>query len=1038
MFLREAKPFGPGPVMSIEMIRRRRALRRPAYRLNGLLRYLAAIRSQWDVFKPLVRRAFRQLRYAKGTRSKLAVARRLAPKAYAWLTHHTALEAARSSLKGSTNLADYIDPPLRVPECVALGGGILAVSLPSVSATAARVRISNRYGMTYSCRQLDRIERTHHHAPLASPDGSLSAGDAVPLASVQLVVQAPSELCENMAGKIDVYVEGGTEPVVFKDMVLENSSAVSVTNLSIENNLLQFSGSVARQGLTDLNLGLFVDGTLAGSSIFPLSGRRLFGSVLIDDRFLDGAGHLLELRELPGMALAASSYELLPLHITPWQALQTYARAPLDGTLSPSARHHFRSYKLWLDTLSEGRQNLPPIARLHGELLQGFKKRTDYPALDFPQYADPVASIVIPAHDKFEVTYLCLCSLLFAFNDANFEVIVVDDGSSDETRDIGRFVRGIRVIRHETAMGFVDACNDGARLARGEFVAFLNNDTEATARWLDELIAAIRNFANIGMVGSKLVYPDGRLQEAGGIIWGSANPWNVGRGGNANAPQYNYLRSVDYLSGAALMLPRKIWEQVGGFSPEYAPGYFEDTDLAMKVRGAGYRVLYVPTSTIIHYEGQSAGTDTAGSGMKRFQEVNRPKFHRKWAAAVAHHGLEGERPDREKDRAALRVLFIDHQFPFVDSDAGSYAAFQEIRLLQALGAKVTFLPRNLAFMDRHTLALQRIGVECLYAPYIMNFVDYVRSRAGEYDAVFVCRYYIAEQVVPVVRAASPNTKIILNLADLHFLREMREAAAGTEGYTRERAEATRTAELSVVQASDLTFSYTDVELAILEQNLARPAVTARLPWVVEAKPLKRSFQDSKDILFFGSFNHPPNLVAVRFFAREILPALRRRIPGVRFSVAGSGSDKALRDLSCDGLQVLGHVPDLDEVLARARIFVAPLLSGAGLKGKVIDAISRGLPCVISPIAAEGTGLVDGVNCLIADGVERWTDAVLQLYADEALWTEIGQNALKLAITRYGFANALNDFEQAIAKIGIVGRREGAVVYEHTRPERYGF
>jgi glycosyltransferase involved in cell wall biosynthesis len=132
------------------------------------------------------------------------------------------------------------------------------------------------------------------------------------------------------------------------------------------------------------------------------------------------------------------------------------------------------------------------------------------------------------------------------------------------------------------------------------------------------------------------------------------------------------------------------------------------------------------------------------------------------------------------------------------------------------------------------------------------------------------------------------------------------------------------------------------------------------------------------------------------------------------------------------------VPGLDEALAKTRVFVAPLLSGAGLKGKVIDAISRGLPCVISPIAAEGTGLIDGLSCLIADSVERWTDAVSQLYTDEALWTEIGQNAFELAETRYTFANALCDFEQAMAKIGIVSRREGAVVYEHARPEKYGF
>jgi hypothetical protein len=174
--------------------------------------------------------------------------------------------------------------------------------------------------------------------------------------------------------------------------------------------------------------------------------------------------------------------------------------------------------------------------------------------------------------------------------------------------------------------------------------------------------------------------------------------------------------------------------------------------------------------------------------MKSSQEVNRPKFHRKWSHVYRRHGREGEDLDREKDRdVAFRVLFVDHQFPFTDMDAGSYAAFQEVRLLQALGAKVTFLPRNLAWMDRHTNALQRIGVECLYAPYTMNFLHYIRAHASEYDLVYVNRYAIAEQVLPLVRASAPRTRVAFNLADLHFLRELREAAANTPGYSRARA-----------------------------------------------------------------------------------------------------------------------------------------------------------------------------------------------------------------------------------------------------------
>ena len=1015
------------------------SINKPPSWFDNVRRQTAAVQNRWRTLRPLVHRAWERIRSAQGTGEKLKEMRRLALKARARLVRHAAIASAQQYTVVDARISDYIIAPESIPECRPLGGGMLAITIADVALTSPRIAVRDRFGIMHPAVQVDYIERRFARGPV-EPADPLMTGPPRPdsiLDAIQIVVQVPPELFENVTSEVDVHVQGISDSLIFSGVALENSSGAAVSRVSVEHNLLAFSGTTDGTSANELNLGLFVDGKLSASTAVRSHGRNFSGAILIDPRHFDGAIHHMELRNLSGMALLTSTYELLPLHITPWEALQTYARAPLDGTLSPAARHHFRSYQLWLEKISGGRGDVPPIGRLYAEILQGFRKRRDYPRLEFPAHEQPVASVIIPLHNKFEVTYLCLCSLLFAYNDTNFEVILVDDGSSDETLDIARFVGGVRILRHESIRGFVDSCNDGASLARGEFIVFLNNDTEATARWLDELVQAYRSFDNIGLLGSKLVYPDGRLQEAGGIVWRSGNPWNVGRDGNAFDPRYNYFRQVDYVSGAAMMLPRDVWTDIGGFSPEFAPGYFEDTDLAMKVREAGHLVVYVPTSTIIHFEGKSAGTDTA-AGMKRYQEINRPKFVQKWAHAVSGHGAEGKQPDREKDRAAaFHVLFLDHQCPNVDGDAGSYAAFQEIRLFQSLGAKVTFLPRNLAWMDRHTQALQRIGVECLYAPFVTNYSEYILTHARQYDVVYVCRYQIAQQVVPLVRSASPSTKIIFNLADLHFLRELREVAAQTDGYLRQRPEDTRGAELAVVQSCDLTFSYTDIELTVLESHLKQPAALARLPWIVEPSPLNRTFAETKDILFLGGFSHPPNAQAVRFFADEVMPGVRERLPEVHFNVVGKGSDEALAESSSEMLRVLGYVTDLDRVMADARVFVAPLLAGAGLKGKVVEAIARGLPCVLSPIAAEGTGLVDGISCLIADTKPRWIECVLKLYTDEALWAEISRNALKLAEAKYAFHIGVDEFERALQKIGISGRRRGALAYRHTRPLRYG-
>jgi GT2 family glycosyltransferase/glycosyltransferase involved in cell wall biosynthesis len=850
----------------------------------------------------------------------------------------------------------------------------------------------------------------------------------------QAVLAAPEALLRSGAGLAYLWVEGAGARSRIGPIALGRVTDVAVTQLELEGARVRFSATSTVAG--PVQIGLYVDGAESRSESFGAVEGAFSGLLELSPEHLDGRPHRLELRRLPEQATLAVLPAVLPNRLTPWTSIQALTRVPADISFAPSAAHHFRAYRAWMAAVAEGRARaLPDLTALHAELLQGFRARAEYPPLAFPEHDRPDVTVVIPAHNKFEVTYLCLCGLLFAYNDVRFEVVLVDDGSRDRTAAAETVISGVRIVRHETATGFVQACNDGAAVARGRYVCFLNNDTEVTAGWLDELVRAFEAFDGVGLAGSKLLYPDGKLQEAGGIVWRGGNPWNVGRNGNASDPRYNYLREVDYLSGAAILLPAEVWREVGGFSPEFAPGYFEDTDLAMKVRESGRRVVYVPTSAVIHFEGQSSGVSVA-AGMKRFQEVNRPKFKRKWGPALLRHGLEGDRVDREKDRGAVfRVLFVDQRVPQVDNDAGSYAAFQEIRLLQSLGAKVTFLPRNLAWMDQHTLALQRIGVETVYAPFAMDFESYIRANAAEFDLIYVNRYRIGEQILGLVRSAAPQAKVVLNLADLHFLRELREAQAGSPGYTIEGARKTRAAELAVIRGVDLTLSYTDVELAVLQSHLDGGGLTAKLPWVVDVDERPRpAFGATCDVLFLGGFGHPPNIKAVQFFAGEVMPGLRERLPELGFDIIGSNTPPEVTALAGDGVRVLGQVADLQPVFQRSRVFVAPLLAGAGIKGKVLEAMARGSAMVLSPLAAEGTGLVHEVDCMIADTPHDWVEAVSRLYADEALWTRFGEAARSAARTRFGFEAGARAMQEALMKVDIFGA--AGLYYKYARPDEY--
>ncbi len=353
-----------------------------------------------------------------------------------------------------------------------------------------------------------------------------------------------------------------------------------------------------------------------------------------------------------------------PSTLTPWQRVQRSSNVTELCYLAPPAAYRYRALAAHLEHQARSPAEAVPSGQLstvHEVVAQGFEGRRVFPKFNLPQPNEPLVTVIIPVHNSFEVTYNCLAALVLAHNCASYEVVVVDDGSDDETTSLEEIVDGTKVVRNETAGGFIRACKRGAEVARGAYLVFLNNDTEPVTGWLDELVFVFENFEDVGISGSQLLYPDGRLQDAGGVVWGNGDPWNYGRGKNPHDPRFGYTRQADYVSGASLMIPRQLWDEVGGFDEAYCPAYFEDTDLAYKVRERGKKVVYTPLSKVYHFEGMSHGTDTS-SGLKHYQEVNRPKFKRNWASAFHGGGSPGiDDVDLVKDRGIRgRALFIDH------------------------------------------------------------------------------------------------------------------------------------------------------------------------------------------------------------------------------------------------------------------------------------------------------------------------------------------------------------------------------------------
>jgi O-antigen biosynthesis protein len=614
------------------------------------------------------------------------------------------------------------------------------------------------------------------------------------------------------------------------------------------------------------------------------------------------------------------------------------------------------------------------------------------PPLSFHTHKQPVVSIVIPVHNHFCHTQSCLGSIQQHHDNVPLEVIVVDDGSTDETNQVLGRLPGIAYIRNESSVGFIESCNCGAARARGEYLLFLNNDTVVTPGWLRNLLDTFQIEPRAGLVGSKLVYPDGRLQEAGGIIWRDGSGWNRGKFQDPSLPEYNFVREVDYCSAASVIIPRNLFEETGGFDDAYSPAYYEDTDLAFKVRRVGRKVLYQPLSVVIHHEGATAGTDIS-AGTKKYQEINRATFVSRWSEQLAAKPVNGDVAAWDSPaHGCARILIIDHHLPMADRDSGSLRMFQILSILHRLGHRVTFFPDNLADIPPYGDRLRMQGVEVVHYPYYKSVAQYLEAHGKALDVIVLSRCDFAAKHIAAVRQLASQAFVIFDTVDLHFLRQQREAELLQDEELKERANEKRQLEGDLIDQADQTWVVSPAEQALLRAAHPNRSIEV-VSNIVETPGSTTPFSDRRDILFIGSFQHPPNVDAVRFFAHEIFPGIRQCIPGIKFYIIGDHSPPEILRLANERIVVTGYQPDVSIFFNTIRLSVAPLRYGAGVKGKVNQSMGYGVPVVATSVAVEGMSLTHNKDVLIADEPESFAAAVIELCQSEELWTRLSHNSL---------------------------------------------
>lgn len=642
----------------------------------------------------------------------------------------------------------------------------------------------------------------------------------------------------------------------------------------------------------------------------------------------------------------------------------------------------------------------------------------------------------------------CLNSIFETCRHPDYRICVFDQDSQDGTREyLDSLGDRIDVIHSPENIGFVLGNNQVFHRYPDCDVLLLNDDTVVPPGWLETLTETAYSSPDIGVVGSKLVYPNGMLQEAGSVIYQDASGTNVGKFDDPTRPLYNTRRDVDYCSGASIYIRRDALDAAGGqFDELFAPAYYEDTDLCFSVRAAGFRVVFEPLSVVFHREGATNGVDLTKS-VKKWQVVNRQRFVAKWGAVLKARHRRGyyDVPGNGKPK----VLVIG-KFPVMpDVAAGELRLW---RMLQVLGEthQIVFLAIDAMGADRYVRDLEDAGITVFQndvdrwpsfgfghdLPNGTRTVD-LGGLLTQNDFAFVYAYFpdVGSVYLPIVHQVRPETPVVVDSVDIGFQREWREIELKGDLAVLASFDRSRRTELATYRAADRVVVVTENDLEVLRAHV--PGVELRvLPTVHPVEDTVPVRDGRSGLLFIGGYSHRPNVDAAEWLVREIMPLVWAIHPETHVTLCGSAPPPELYALAGERVTVAGWVPDTHPYLDQAAISLAPLRYGAGMKGKVGEALAYGLPVVTTSIGAEGMELTDGEHALIADDSASFAAAIVRLLSDAELWARLSRCGKEHADGRWGYA-AIRKLWAAIAE-GLVRRESPGTPGFDLREDAWSF
>ena len=639
-------------------------------------------------------------------------------------------------------------------------------------------------------------------------------------------------------------------------------------------------------------------------------------------------------------------------------------------------------------------------------------------SFNFSVQANPEVSIIIHGINDLKMILNCLYAIEKYNQNISKEVIVINEDTANQ--EYLEKIKGIILINNEDSNGLTQAINHSIEKAKGKFIYLLDSHVLVQENYLSSLIEVLNTKENVGAVGSKIISAENTIIEAGNLVFENSEIIELGKSDAIDAPQFNFVRKVDFCTGSLLFSKINQKGDLNLLNENFSLSCFAVADLCLKLkREEDLNTYYQPLSEVICFN----------NSFKTTTNNDKVDFANHWNSYFTNKkNVKSEKTNYRCHYKIPNFLFLEENMPKPDQDSGSRRFMEILKILQRNGHHIVLAVKHFdETKDSDYIPyFQNAGVE-ICRDYvnaqnkIINVEHQVVNALSYVDVIWIFRPLGFNHWYNLINGKINGQKIIYDMVDLHYLRLERENNY-IDVVTKEREKEInffKEKEYAGMNISDAVISISDEEKNTVSENGVKKDkifTVSNIHKPVENVPL--SFSEREGLLFIGGYNHLPNIDAVKFLHAQILPLVWAKNNQIKIFILGPDFPADLKEkYHSDRFQILGYQETVDFWFENSRVFVAPLRYGAGVKGKIGQALEFKLPVITTGIGAEGMSLEDAKTALISDeNPQNFADKILELYDNENLWQTLHENSL-LPLSKFSIETQEQNIKKMLQYLG---------------------